>query len=169
MSNPRQQAILSLGSNMGDSPGNLREACRRLEKKAGRILQRSKIYKTQPWGKADQPEFYNMSVRLETKSNPEELMKNILAIEKEMGRERGVKWGPRLIDIDLVLFGDLVIHTPELTVPHPEMHRRNFVLVPTLDIAGDWIHPVFGESIEELYWKSQDPLEVFLAEETDLP
>ena len=167
MTNPRQQAILHLGSNLGKRQENLREACRRLEQKAGRILQKSKIYQTQPWGNADQPDFLNMAVRLETKSNPEDLLKTIMHIEMEMGRERDKKWEPRIIDIDIIFFGDLVIHTPNLTVPHPDMQKRNFVLVPLLDIAADWIHPLLRESVEDLYWNSEDPLEVLLTEEND--
>lgn len=155
-----------LGSNMGDKVGYLKDACKRLEHKAGRILQKSKVYATQPWGNTDQPEFLNMAIRLETKSSPEELMQTILNIEKEMGRVRDQKWDPRIIDIDMVLFADLVIQTPHLTVPHPEMHRRNFVLVPLLDIAADWIHPILRESMEDLYWNNEDPLDVVMTEET---
>lgn len=165
MNNPRQQAILHLGSNMGKRLEHLKEACQRLEFKAGRILQKSKVYETQPWGNPDQPDFLNMAIRLETKSNPDDLLRTIHYIEKEMGRERDKKWEPRIIDIDMILFGDLVIHTLDLTIPHPEMHLRNFVLVPLLDIAPDWTHPVFGTTIEDLYWNSEDPLEVIMLEE----
>ena len=165
MSNPRQQALLHLGSNMGNRLENLKDACRRLEQKAGRILQKSKVYETQPWGNPDQPYFLNMAVRMETKSNPEDLLKTVLQIEKEMGRIRDQKWEPRIIDIDLILFADLVIQIPELIVPHPGMHLRNFVLVPLLDVAADWVHPVLKETLEDLYWNNEDPLEVVMLEE----
>ncbi|MDV7392740.1 2-amino-4-hydroxy-6-hydroxymethyldihydropteridine diphosphokinase, partial [Arthrospira platensis SPKY1] len=113
MSNPRQQAIIHLGSNLGDRLANLRTACRQLEQYAGRILQKSKVYETQPWGNADQPDFLNMAVRLETKSTPEDLLRTTLHIEREMGRDRSneQKWTPRIIDIDIALFADLVIQT----------------------------------------------------------
>ncbi|MBK7407855.1 MAG: 2-amino-4-hydroxy-6-hydroxymethyldihydropteridine diphosphokinase [Saprospirales bacterium] len=165
MSNPRQQALLHLGSNMGNRLENLKEACRQLEQKAGRILQKSKVYETQPWGKTDQPDFLNMAVRLDTKSNPEALLRTIHLIEAEMGRVREEKWEPRIIDIDIALFADLVIQTPELAVPHPEMHLRNFVLVPLLDIAADWVHPILKESLEDLYWSNEDPLDVIMLED----
>ena len=168
MSNPRQQAIIHLGSNQGDRLENLRTACRQLEQYAGRILQKSKVYETQPWGNSDQPDFLNMALRLETKSTPEELLRTVLHIEREMGRDRSVeqKWAPRIIDVDIVLFADLVIKTPDLSIPHPEMHRRNFVLVPLLDIAADWVHPTLKETMEDLYWNNEDPLEVVMLEET---
>ncbi|MBK8490978.1 MAG: 2-amino-4-hydroxy-6-hydroxymethyldihydropteridine diphosphokinase [Saprospirales bacterium] len=165
MSNPRQQALLHLGSNMGNRMENLKEACRQLEQKAGRILQKSKVYETQPWGKPDQPDFLNMAVRLDTKSNPEALLRTIHLIEAEMGRVREEKWEPRIMDIDIALFADLVIQTPELTIPHPEMHLRNFVLVPLLDIAADWVHPILKESLEDLYWSNEDPLDVIMLED----
>ncbi|MBK6619880.1 MAG: 2-amino-4-hydroxy-6-hydroxymethyldihydropteridine diphosphokinase [Saprospirales bacterium] len=165
MSNPRQQAILHLGANVGNRMEDLKEACARLELRAGRIIQKSGIYETQPWGNPDQPDFLNMALRLETKSNPEDLLRNIHTIEREMGREREKKWAPRIIDIDLILFGDLIIQTEDLMVPHPEMHQRNFVLVPLLDIAADWVHPILRETVEDLYWNSEDPLEVILLEE----
>ena len=165
MSNPRQQALLHLGSNMGNRQENLKEACRQLEQKAGRILQKSKVYETQPWGNTDQPDFLNMAVRLDTKSNPDVLLRTIHLIEAEMGRVRKEKWEPRIIDIDLVLFADLVIQTPELTIPHPEMHLRNFVLVPLLDIAADWVHPILKESLEDLYWSNEDSLDVIMLED----
>lgn len=165
MSNPRQQALLILGSNLGNRLENLQEACKRLDQKAGRILQKSRVYETQPWGNTDQPEFLNMAVRLETKSTPEELLRAVLQIEKEMGRTRDQKWAPRIIDIDLVMFSDLVIQTPELIVPHPEMHHRNFVLVPCMDVAAGWVHPVFEQTVEDLYWNNEDPLDVVMLEE----
>jgi 2-amino-4-hydroxy-6-hydroxymethyldihydropteridine diphosphokinase len=165
MSNPRQQAILHLGSNIGDRAEHLKEACRRLEQKAGRILQKSHVYQTQAWGNTEQPDFYNMAIRLETKSNPEELLRTALQIEKEMGRERREKNEPRIIDIDILLFGDLIVQSANLSIPHPQMHLRNFVLIPLLDIAADWVHPVLKESVEDLYWNSEDPLDVLLLEE----
>jgi len=165
MSNPRQQALLHLGSNIGNRLESLNEACRLLEAQAGHILQRSHVYETQPWGNPDQPYFLNMAVRLKTQLEPEELLRATQQIESELGRIREKKWEARIIDIDLILFSDLVIQTPALTLPHPEMHLRNFVLVPLLDIAAEWHHPVLKQTLETLYWNNEDPLEILMLEE----
>src|SRR5437879_4737040 len=130
----RQVAYLSLGSNLGDRANHLRDAIRRL-KPHGRIVAVSSLYETEPVEFTNQPWFLNCAVALETTESPRQLMDSILHIELEMGRRRAEKKGPRTIDIDILLFGDAIVETPELTIPHPAMHQRRFVLEPLAEIA----------------------------------
>lgn len=142
-------AYLSLGSNVGDRFQNLREATARL-REVGDVLAVSPLYETEPVEFTEQAWFLNCAVALNTDLEPRELMARLLGIEREMGRERTVKKGPRTIDIDVLLFGDEVISTPELTVPHPAMHQRRFVLEPLAEIAPGVRHPVLKKSVSEL-------------------
>jgi len=140
---------LSLGSNIGDREAHLREAIRRLES-AGKLRSVSSIYETEPVEFTDQPQFLNCAVALETSSTPEQLMLQLLTIEKAMGRQRIQKKGPRTIDLDILLFEDEVIATPVLTIPHPAMQYRRFVLEPLAEVAPDAMHPVLRKTVREL-------------------
>jgi 2-amino-4-hydroxy-6-hydroxymethyldihydropteridine diphosphokinase len=140
---------LSLGSNMGDRNAHLRDAITRLET-AGRVKSVSSLYETEPVEFTEQAWFLNCVVALETEEAPERLMAAILKIESEMGRRRVQKKGPRSIDIDILLFSDKIINSAELTVPHPAMHERRFVLEPLAEIAPDAIHPSLRKSAQEL-------------------
>lgn len=144
--------LLSLGSNTGDSRVHLETAIVHL---AGlprtKVLGTSSIHTTAPWGKTDQPDFLNISVLLATDLTVVELMENILSIEELMGRKRTEKWGPRLIDIDIILFGSEIVNSSVVVVPHPLMADRTFVLGPSVEIAGAMMHPVLGKSIAELF------------------
>ena len=143
--------LLSLGSNTGNSFENLTEAVGRLNcLNSTEVVKVSSVHKTAPWGKKDQPDFLNQSVLIGTDLTVEELMQNILRIEKEMGRERTEKWGPRLIDIDIIFFGEQIVDTAGLTVPHPYANERLFVLEPSAEIAGEMVHPILKRSISEL-------------------
>jgi 2-amino-4-hydroxy-6-hydroxymethyldihydropteridine diphosphokinase len=142
-------AYLSLGSNVGDRHSNLHEAIRRLGS-LGRIVSVSSFYHTEPVEVTGQAWFLNCAVALETGSKPGQLMSELLRIEKEMGRQRIQKKGPRSIDIDILLFGDAVVSTPELTIPHPAMTRRRFVLEPLAEIAPEIKHPLLDKTIREL-------------------
>ena len=140
---------LSLGSNLGDRRGNLHAAINRL-KESGTIKAVSSFYEAEPVELRDQPWFLNCVVALETSLAPVNLLKNILAIEQEMGRVRLRDKGPRLVDIDIVLFGDRVINERGLKIPHPAMHERRFVLEPLTEIAPAAVHPVTGKTAREL-------------------
>jgi 2-amino-4-hydroxy-6-hydroxymethyldihydropteridine diphosphokinase len=140
---------LSLGSNIGNREARLREAIRRLEM-TGKLLSVSSIYETEPVEFTDQPQFLNCAVALETSSTPEQLMQELLEIERAMGRQRIQKKGPRTIDLDILLFGDEVVDTPGLTIPHPAMQHRRFVLEPLAEIAPDALHPALKRTVREL-------------------
>jgi 2-amino-4-hydroxy-6-hydroxymethyldihydropteridine diphosphokinase len=142
-------AYLSLGSNVGDRHNNLREAIRRLGT-LGRIVAVSSLYNTEPVEVTDQAWFLNCALALECGSKPGQLMSELLRIEREMGRQRIQKKGPRSIDIDILLFGDAVVNTPELTIPHPAMTRRRFVLEPLAEIAPEIKPPLLDKTVREL-------------------
>jgi 2-amino-4-hydroxy-6-hydroxymethyldihydropteridine diphosphokinase len=144
-----QLVYLSLGSNVGDREAHLREALTRLGA-AGRVVAVSSFYETEPVEFTRQPWFLNCAVALETSKTPRELIAAILRIEEDMGRRRLQKKGPRSIDIDILLVGSLVVEEPELTIPHPAMHQRRFVLEPLAEIAPEVLHPVLNKTIREL-------------------
>jgi 2-amino-4-hydroxy-6-hydroxymethyldihydropteridine diphosphokinase len=136
------RAFLSLGSNLGDRGATLHAALRELEASGEvRVLRRSSLYATAPVGKTDQPEFYNLAVEVETPLPPEALLDRCQAVEAHLGRVRGERWGPRTVDVDILLYDRQTVSTERLIVPHPEMLRRRFVLEPLLEIAPDAVLP----------------------------
>ena len=128
------RAFVGLGSNLGDSAGNVERAIKALAE-LGNVARRSSLYRTQPWGKTDQPAFVNAAVLLETSLEPRQLLAALKAIEVRLGRVPGERWGPRAIDLDLLAYDDLTIDEPDLRVPHAHLHERAFVLVPLAEIA----------------------------------
>jgi 2-amino-4-hydroxy-6-hydroxymethyldihydropteridine diphosphokinase len=142
-------AYLSLGSNLGKRAANLRAAINRLDA-LGEVTAVSSFYETEPVEVSEQPWFVNAVVKLETDLNPTELLAGLLEIERQMGRRRDRKKGPRLIDLDIVFYGSSVLEEKGLTVPHPAMHERRFVLEPLGEIAPDVRHPALRQSIREL-------------------
>jgi 2-amino-4-hydroxy-6-hydroxymethyldihydropteridine diphosphokinase len=140
---------IALGTNLGNRTENLCAALDALPPSVV-IRQSSPIYETPPWGLTDQPAFLNMVVRGETQLAPLDLLAYLKHLEVELGRVPSVHWGPRLIDMDILFYDDLVLDAPGLTIPHPHLHERAFVLVPLSDLAADLVHPVLGKPIRDL-------------------
>jgi 2-amino-4-hydroxy-6-hydroxymethyldihydropteridine diphosphokinase len=151
-----------LGSNLGDRGKNLDDAVSAIDHSVGKVVQKSHFYLTEAWGKSGQPDFYNQVILVETIWNPLQVLDRLLEIEKGLGRERFVKWEARLIDIDILFCGDLVMDSERLKLPHPLIAKRNFTLVPLLELAPDLVHPTLGKTIQELYIETLDPLEVLM-------
>lgn len=152
--------FLLLGSNLGDREAILRSAVGAINQTAGRVVRHSVFYRTQPWGYAEQPEFLNLLLELESDLEPLPLLNALRRIERSLGRKRIEKWRERSLDIDILYYGDRVIRTARLTVPHPELHNRRFALVPLCELAPHLLHPVFGLSQVELLRDCPDTLEV---------
>jgi|SRR5579875_762671 len=149
-------AYLSLGSNMGDREQEIAAALRALETRGVRVVKQSSIYSTEPVDVQAQAWFLNCVVEVETELTPKQLLKVLQQIESELGRQRTVRRGPRVIDLDILLYGANVIRTAELKIPHPRMTRRRFMLVPLAEIAPTVRHPVENKTVEELLAETGD-------------
>ncbi|MEI9918285.1 MAG: 2-amino-4-hydroxy-6-hydroxymethyldihydropteridine diphosphokinase [Bacteroidota bacterium] len=146
---------LLLGSNLGDRLDHLKEARERL----GGVVKSSHVYATAAWGNTEQPEFYNQVIEIKTDLLPGELLEKILRAEKEIGRIRAEKWGPRIIDIDILFYRDLIVKKPDLVIPHPEIQNRRFTLAPLAELT-NLTHPVLRKTISQLLEECNDPLQV---------
>lgn len=153
-------AYLLTGGNLGERVHNLAMARELVEAQTGNIIAASSLYETAAWGNTDQPAFLNQAIMIETPLNARQLIRRILKIEKKMGRVREEKYGPRLIDIDILLFNNEKHNYQFLKLPHPEMQNRRFALLPLAEIATEIIHPVLKKTITELLQECKDELEV---------
>ena len=154
------KSFLLIGGNEEDPRAQLARAGEMIEGAGCRILRRSALYETAPWGKTDQSDFLNQALQVQTSLEAPALMDILLEIEKKMGRVRLEKYGSRIIDIDMLLFNEEIIHSPRLIIPHPEMQNRRFVLVPMEEIAPDLYHPLLHQSMRELLAACPDKGEV---------
>lgn len=153
-------AYLLTGGNLGSRYINLKEARQRVQKQCGTLLAFSSVYETEAWGKSDQNLFLNQALMIETSLQPKELLGQILNIETNMGRVREEKYGPRLIDIDILFYGNKVVNEKDLLVPHPFVHKRRFALECLSEIASNFVHPVLNKTVYELLAECEDPLKV---------
>lgn len=151
---------LLLGSNDGERLGHIQAALNHIKKDIGNITKESKLYETAAWGLEDQPDFLNMAVEVETVLSPKDLLIKVDEIENLLGRKRTIKWGQRTLDIDILIYSNIVINTEHLTIPHPFLEFRRFALVPLAEIAPELIHPIKKESIKALLSKCIDTLAV---------
>jgi len=153
--------FLLLGGNLGNKSVIFKESLNKLQKKLGKIVKKSSIYETEPWGFIAKDNFWNQALIIETSLSPKDVLKITKETETELGRLRGEKrYTSRTIDIDILFFGNLIISEQNLEIPHPRMINRRFVLVPLSEIAPDMIHPVFKKTIKELLEECTDILDV---------
>lgn len=151
---------LITGGNIDNRKQSLDQAALLISAQIGKIIRKSKIYETDPWGITEQNSFYNQVLIVESNYSAEEVMQKILGIEEEMGRVRTIKNAARIIDIDILFFNDEIINKRNLVVPHPLINNRLFVLIPLNELAPDLIHPVFKKSIKDLLVRCEDKLKV---------
>lgn len=149
---------LLTGGNIGDRKKNVETAAALIQKEIGSVVGSSKIYETEAWGITNQASFYNQVLFIESKFSAKEILQKILKIEEEMGRVRTIKNAARIIDIDILFFNDDIVNEQNLTIPHPEIINRRFVLSPLNEIASDMIHPVYKKNIHELLAMCKDEL-----------
>ena len=151
---------LILGSNLGDPESSLKIALEKIKTELGEVIRTSSIYVTEPWGFKDQPPFYNQVAEVETDLNAQDTLNKLLEIETSMGRVRKEKWSARIIDIDILYFDNQIIETDNLSIPHPGIPERRFVLVPLCELIPDQIHPVLNVTNANLLEDTSDTLEV---------
>ncbi|APF27868.1 2-amino-4-hydroxy-6-hydroxymethyldihydropteridine diphosphokinase [Clostridium sporogenes] len=144
-------AYVAFGSNIGEKENYIKRALEKIEEREIKIIKVSPIYETEPYGVLDQDSFLNGVVKIETNLTPEDLIGELLNIEKQLDRVRERRWGPRTIDLDIIFYDDLIINEKDLVIPHKDMENREFVLKPLCDIDENFIHPVLKKSVRELY------------------
>lgn len=158
-------ATLLLGCNIGNCESTFIEALNAFEKKCGRLINKSSLYKTAAWGYSEQNDFLNQVIVLTTELAPIDLLLQTSKIESEFGRSRVIANGPRNIDIDILFYNDLEVITNELIIPHPRLHLRKFTLIPLNEIIPDYIHPTLNKTIAQLLLECEDNLNVYKQEE----
>jgi len=156
----KKPVFLLLGTNLGNRIGNLAQAIRLVDQQVGKVTKVSSVYETSAWGKTDQPAFLNQAIEIRTDHGAEVVLKKVLAIEEQLGRKRREKWGERIIDIDILFFGDEVHTSDQLNIPHPQLANRKFTLIPLNEIAAELVHPTLKKKVFELLANCPDELSV---------
>lgn len=156
--------VILLGTNLGNRLLNLKKAELEISQRIGVAFLSSKIYQTKPWGNTEQDDFLNQVLVIQSNKNANELLSTLLSIELEMGRKRMKHWEPRIIDLDILYFGDEIIETKDLKIPHPFIHERRFTLIPLVEILPDLIHPVFKKTNYDLLLQTTDHSSVIIYE-----
>jgi 2-amino-4-hydroxy-6-hydroxymethyldihydropteridine diphosphokinase len=156
----KHTAYILLGSNMDDRESHLANAIKQIELNCGLVYKTSALYETAAWGNVEQASFLNQALVLKTDLSPQKLMKQLLHIERILGRTRTIKMGPRTIDIDIILMDETVVYSDSLTLPHPHLQDRKFVLLPLAAIAPNAFHPIFNKTVEQLLTECSDNLDV---------
>ncbi len=155
---------LLLGSNQGDRLSNLNNAIEHITHLIGKVIKKSSIYETEPWGLEDQDHFLNMVISIESIKNPYQVLEQLKHIESQAGPAKKMTWGPRLLDIDILYCDDLIIESAQLNIPHKQIYNRNFTLIPLIEIAGHIVDPAKQITIDEIYDQCTDDKEVYLFE-----
>jgi 2-amino-4-hydroxy-6-hydroxymethyldihydropteridine diphosphokinase len=155
-----EDIYLLLGSNLGDRESYLSEARACIAQKIGAIENKSSLYETASWGKTGQPEYINQVLHIRSNLNPQEVLEAIIVIEKKLGRERKEKWDSRIIDIDILFYGDQIIDEPDLIIPHAQLHLRRFTLAPLNELVPNLRHPILNKNINYLFCSLNDKLAV---------
>lgn len=158
------EAFILMGGNVGNRLQHLKTALELISIRCGSIVRTSSVYQTAPWGNPDQQDFLNQAILLQTELHPQELMKQLLMVEQRMGRIRDVKYGERNIDLDILFYNDEIINERHLTIPHPQIPNRRFVLVPMAELNPGFVHPVLHKTIAELLETCPDDLPVLIYE-----
>ncbi|WMX12469.1 2-amino-4-hydroxy-6-hydroxymethyldihydropteridine diphosphokinase [Aureispira sp. CCB-E] len=158
---------LSIGTNMGNRAANLELVHSLISRNIGIVAKESNIYETEPWGVEGQENYYNQVLCVKTALEPAVLLHKCQVIEQKMGRSRIVKWEPRVMDIDILFFNDLVVKEEGLEIPHPLLQERNFVLKPLAELTTDWVHPILNKNVQELLEACTDKASVVLLELAD--
>lgn len=158
---------LLLGSNLGDRKKNIATGIASIKKEIGEIVKSSSLYETQPWGETPTETFYNQMIMVKSMASPENLLVKILKIETSMGRIRDKKWENRIIDIDIIFYRSEIFNSENLTIPHPQFIHRNFAILPMLELAPDFVHPILKLSIDEIYLNSTDTGEIILLDDAE--
>ncbi|MEP7168069.1 MAG: 2-amino-4-hydroxy-6-hydroxymethyldihydropteridine diphosphokinase [Bacteroidota bacterium] len=156
----KSKSVLLCGSNSGNRMHYINKALNRMEELCGKIILKSSIYETSPWGFTNQPEFLNQVIIIETSLQPVNLLHTLKKIEKELGRINSEKWQQRIIDIDILFYDELIFESDELTIPHPLLHKRKFTLIPLNEMLPGFIHPALKKTISELTIECEDSGEV---------
>ncbi|MCX7695914.1 MAG: 2-amino-4-hydroxy-6-hydroxymethyldihydropteridine diphosphokinase [Caloramator sp.] len=145
------RVFIAFGSNIGDRYETVKRAFELIEENGMKIIKKSNIYETEPYGYKNQPPFINGVILVETELTCREVLERLLQIEKQLGRERIIRWGPRTIDLDIIFYNCEIYNEEDLKVPHPDMQNREFVLKPLCDIEPDFVHPILNKSVKEIY------------------